>query len=489
MKIGKLKIFEDRSAYEEYISSFAGTLVACIESEDNAIVYGKTTYHAHNFLDIALWDCVNYKMVFVSANDYFNNQEKYLEVINDNQSTIIDDGGDNGVIIKENGSKSDPYGNINSPFIYSLINSNGYMLKYTPIAICVIPSGVFDDNYGTFMMFADYDYMEQTTWESNLPEVEVNDPEQGNYLMTEYHASGLTPRTSITPIINPLDQNTPISQQDPYDFYNDYTIIFPISSQISEDDKPIQSSINNDLWYEGWIYDPEDEKNAMNWVAPIPAVVLDNNMSLNEDLFAQNTSSSSILMDKDGLANTEYLINSSNQEGYSYDVAMICNDMSNNIDRTGLFQMHGSNSQPNIPSYFRKWYIPSIVELMVAMSYNNEISSTVDEILEQLYNIYNNIINNSGESGSSGGRKDGSKLLQNIWSSTEFNDEGVFIVSNGEIYASNKTNQAIPIPFCRIPCLMKEERITEYSSGKEVQIPVIIKPVEGEVDDQKNENK
>ena len=397
MRRGKLKIFNSKAEYNEFLESFEGTLVACIESEDNAIVYGKTVLHSHNFLDIALWDCINQNMVFVSADDYFNNQKKYLEVINDNQSDDVIDNGRDDEILKGQNSKYDSYGNTSDPFICTLINSNGYMLRYTPIAICVIPSGVFDDNYGTFMLFADYDYMNQYEWESNLQEVEVNDPEQGNYWMTQYHASGLTPRTSITPIINPLDQNASIDQKDSYDFYNDYSIIIPTSDQIYNQYDPVQSSINDDLWYEGLNYNSEDETTDMIWAAPIPAVVLDNSMSLNEYLFAQNTLSSSILMDKDGLNNTEYLVNSSDQEGYEYDAAMMCDQLSNYM--TNLFPVHDSISKLNIPSYLKKWYIPSIVELMVVMSYRIDIEDTLENILTELYTIYNDIQNNNGGGG------------------------------------------------------------------------------------------
>ena len=85
MKIGKLKLFEDREAYEAFKASFAGTLVACIESEDNAVVYGKTAYRQHNYLDLCLWDSVKKKLIFVSYNEYSNNN-KYYEVLYEDDS-------------------------------------------------------------------------------------------------------------------------------------------------------------------------------------------------------------------------------------------------------------------------------------------------------------------------------------------------------------------------------------------------------------------
>ena len=194
----------------------------------------------------------------------------------------------------------------------------------------------------------------------------------------------------------------------------------------------------------------------MIWAAPIPAVVLDNSMSLNEYLFAQNTLSSSILMDKDGLNNTEYLVNSSDQEGYEYDAAMMCDQLSNYM--TNLFPVHDSISKLNIPSYLKKWYIPSIVELMVAMSYRIDIEDTLENILTELYTIYNDIQNNNGGGGEEIIKTNDAKSINNIviWSSTEFNNESAFVFNNGQIFAGQKNCSYVVTPFCRIPCIIKE---------------------------------
>lgn len=486
MKIGKLKLFEDREAYEAFKASFAGTLVACIESEDNAVVYGKTAYRQHNYLDLCLWDSVKKKLIFVSYSEYTNNNEYFEVLYEDGSASASTPGEVSTKDTEESAAKTDQTGNTSTPFIQSYFNADGHMLRYTPIAICVIPSGVLSNDYGTFMLFADYDYMTGYTWQNNISSTEVYDQENDEYHYEyEWEASGLTPRTDITPIINLINQSETI-EVDSIDLNDDQAFIMPSDKQF---DTYIECDLNTNLYYFGdnkdW--DPEEEKNLYDQgLLPIPPVILEDG-SLNENFFSLNTSSSSILMDKDGLANTQYLMRKQNASDYqaayysystideieSYNFFPIysgvsSNSSSGNDDNSATVK--SGNSSSYVPSYIKKWYLPSIVELMMVMTYSNQLNTALSNIIDDLYDIYDSINDQSG----GGGKKEAKSMSVNymIWSSTEYNDRSALVLdsynhADWEIWASDKygSNSGMITPFCRIPCIMDEDNLSSSSSS------------------------
>ena len=484
MKIGKLKLFEDREAYEAFKASFAGTLVACIESEDNAVVYGKTAYRQHNYLDLCLWDSVKKKLIFVSYNEYSNNN-KYYEVLYEDDSVSASTPGEVSTRdTEEGGAKADPTGNTSTSFIQSYLNADSHMLRYTPIAICVIPSGVLSNDYGTFMLFADYDYMTSCSWQDNISSTEVYDQENDEYHYEyEWEASGLTPRTDITPIINPADQTETI-EINSIDLNDDQRFIMPSDIQFD-----IECNLNTNLYYPGSneMWDPEEEKNLYDaGMLPIPPIILEDG-SLNENFFNLNTSSSSILIDKDGLANTQYLMRKQNASDYqaAYHSYLTINE----IESSNFFPIYSSSSSNSssgnddnssivkskisyIPSYIQKWYLPSIVELMIVMTYSNQLNVALSNILDDLYDIYDSINNQSGGGGIKEKESKSMSVNYMIWSSTEYNDRSALVLDSynqgmWSIWASDKygSNSGMVTPFCRIPCIMDEDNLSSSSSS------------------------